>query len=46
MTAADVTAVGVIRRVQDLELFDLPKGLPHMYAWAERVSAFDPGPGD
>ena len=23
MTAADVTAVGVIRRVQDLELFDL-----------------------
>ena len=46
MTAADVTAVGVIRRVQDLELFDLPKDLPHMYAWTERVSAFDPGPGN
>jgi glutathione S-transferase len=46
MTAADVTAVGVIRRVQDLEPFELPEDRPHMYAWVERVGAFDPGPGD
>ena len=45
MTAADVTGAAVIRRVQEMAPFDLPADRPHMYAWAERVNALDPGPG-
>ena len=46
MTAADVTGAAVIRRVQAMDAFELPGERPHMYAWAERVNAFDPGAGD
>ncbi len=46
MTAADVTGAAVIRRVQEMGPFELPEDRPHMYTWAERVNALDPGPGD
>ena len=45
MTAADITGAAVIRRAQAMDAFELPER-EHVYAWAERVNAHDPGPGD
>ncbi len=46
LTAADVTCAAVVHRVSVMDAFELPEDRPNTYAWADRVMAYDRGPGE
>ena len=45
LTAADITCAAVVHRVAAMNAFEMPPDRPSTYAWADKVMAYDRGPG-